>query len=456
MSANLPLLVSTVFAVLTTIQTALVPEHLTAIIGRPSNHTMKTKLELKYGDMELQFRKNSYVDVLTPLVLDETSREGVLQLAGKQANKGHRLEAELCRSANQPDSSNTTECNEMLRGLYLEVTVLKSSLVAALVMVVGWAYFTAWSISFYPQMLLNFKRKSVIGLNFDFLVFNIVGFLAYSAYNVFMYFDSNVQAQYEEAHPHSPIPVLLNDVFFPTHALAACILTALQCFIYKRGNQRVSYVCMVLTAIMGVWALVGFLATWFKLINLLQYVTSLSYIKMLVTLFKYIPQAILNFRRKSTSGWSIGTILLDFTGGNLDVLQMCLQCWNVSDWTAFYGNPVKFGLGVISIAFDILFMVQHYILYPHRADPDRGDVEQDDQTTPDEESGNVPDKEESKKRIGEEDSSELEKLLNKVEQKGMDQEGHEGEEEEENATKRSGNESTGKSSKSTGVRQTQQ
>ncbi|KIH54598.1 Lysosomal Cystine Transporter [Ancylostoma duodenale] len=421
MSANLPLLVSTVFAVLTTIQTALVPEHLTVIIGRPSNHTMKTKLELKYGDMELQFRKNSYVDVLTPLVLDETSREGVLQLAGKQANKGHRLEAELCRSANQPDSSNTTECNEMLRGLYLEVTVLKSSLVAALVMVVGWAYFTAWSTSFYPQMLLNFKRKSVIGLNFDFLVFNIVGFLAYSAYNVFMYFDSNVQAQYEEAHPHSPIPVLLNDVFFPTHALAACILTALQCFIYKRGNQRVSYVCMVLTAIMGVWALVGFLATWFKLINLLQYVTSLSYIKMLVTLFKYIP-----------------------------------QCWNVSDWTAFYGNPVKFGLGVISIAFDILFMVQHYILYPHRADPDRGDVEQDDQTTPDEESGNVPDKEESKKRIGEEDSSELEKLLNKVEQKGMDQEGNEGEEEEENATKRSGNESTGKSSKSTGVRQTQQ
>lgn len=34
------------------------------------------------------------------------------------------------------------------------------------------------------------------------------------------------------AHPHSPIPVLLNDVFFAVHALFACLLTVLQCLIY--------------------------------------------------------------------------------------------------------------------------------------------------------------------------------------------------------------------------------
>ena len=31
--------------------------------------------------------------------------------------------------------------------------------------VIGWAYFVAWSISFYPQVFLNFYRRSVIGLN---------------------------------------------------------------------------------------------------------------------------------------------------------------------------------------------------------------------------------------------------------------------------------------------------
>ncbi|KHJ93907.1 cystinosin domain protein [Oesophagostomum dentatum] len=142
-----------------------------------------------------------------------------------------------------------------------------------------------------------------------------------------------------------------------------------------RGNQRVSYTCMAITATMGTGALATGIAMVLGYMNMLQFVTSLSYIKMAVTLFKYIPQALLNFRRKSTTGWSIGNVLLDFTGGCLDILQMCLQCWNVADWTAFYGNPVKFGLGLVSIFFDILFMIQHYVLYPHGNE--RDDVEQD-------------------------------------------------------------------------------
>ena len=30
----------------------------------------------------------------------------------------------------------------------------------------------------------------------------------------------------------------------------------------------------------------------------------------------------MNYRRKSTVGWSIGNILLDFTGGSLSILQV--------------------------------------------------------------------------------------------------------------------------------------
>jgi cystinosin len=43
--------------------------------------------------------------------------------------------------------------------------------------VVGWLYFAAWSISFYPQAILNYQRKSVTGLSFDFLLLNITGFV---------------------------------------------------------------------------------------------------------------------------------------------------------------------------------------------------------------------------------------------------------------------------------------
>ena len=34
--------------------------------------------------------------------------------------------------------------------------------------------------SFYPQAILNFKRKSVVGLSLDFIWLNPVGFAAYT------------------------------------------------------------------------------------------------------------------------------------------------------------------------------------------------------------------------------------------------------------------------------------
>ena len=34
------------------------------------------------------------------------------------------------------------------------------------------------------------------------------------------------------------------------------------------------------------------------------------------------------------------------------------------DWSGLFGDFTKFGLGAISLLFDGLFMVQHYILYP--------------------------------------------------------------------------------------------
>lgn len=71
----------------------------------------------------------------------------------------------------------------------------------------------------------------------------------------------------------------------------------------------------------------------------------------------------MNYTKQSTEGWSIGNVLLDFTGGNLSILQMLLQSYNNDEWRLIFGDPTKFGLGVLSVVFDILFMTQHYCLY---------------------------------------------------------------------------------------------
>lgn len=144
---------------------------------------------------------------------------------------------------------------------FAKVTVEKSSLLHIISEIVGWIYFLAWSISFYPQMYWNYKRKSVVGLSFDFLSLNLLGFVMYSLFNcglywipiveVFfiiiylIYFYHNkflilivhLQEQYFSLHPKGLNPVQINDIFFALHAVFATLVTIIQCFIYEVKNN---------------------------------------------------------------------------------------------------------------------------------------------------------------------------------------------------------------------------
>lgn len=95
----------------------------------------------------------------------------------------------------------------------------------------------------------------------------------------------------------------------------------------------------------------------------LDVIYTISYVKLLITLVKYAPQLVYNFKNHSTEGWSIWQILLDFLGGMLSIAQLMIDSWLQGDWSGVTGNPVKFGLGNVSMLYDLVFMTQHYILY---------------------------------------------------------------------------------------------
>ena len=82
-----------------------------------------------------------------------------------------------------------------------------------------------------------------------------------------------------------------------------------------------------------------------------------------MTVVKYMPQVWINYTRQSTAGWSIEQILLDFSGGLLSLVQLVLDSSMQGDWSGIAGNPVKLGLSVVSMAFDAIFVCQHYLLY---------------------------------------------------------------------------------------------
>ncbi|KAK6928452.1 PQ-loop repeat [Dillenia turbinata] len=230
--------------------------------------------------------------------------------------------------------------------------------------VLGWTAFLSWSISFYPQVILNFRRKSVVGLNFDFVLLNLTKHSSYLIYNATLYFSAAVQQQYREKYGLTEmIPVAANDVAFSAHAVLLTAITLFQIFIYERGGQKFSRVAIGI--VFFVWfsaAVCVFVAlpshSWLWLISVF------NTIQVTMTVIKYIPQAFMNFERKSTVGFSIGNILLDLLGGLANYGQMAAQSIDQNSWVNFYGNIGKTLLSLVSIAFDLLFICQHYILYP--------------------------------------------------------------------------------------------
>lgn len=58
---------------------------------------------------------------------------------------------------------------------------------------VGWIYTLTWSISFWPQIIKNFQRKSVVGLNFDFVGLSLLGQTLYGSFNYGLYFSGYIE-----------------------------------------------------------------------------------------------------------------------------------------------------------------------------------------------------------------------------------------------------------------------
>ncbi|KAG9446321.1 hypothetical protein H6P81_012449 [Aristolochia fimbriata] len=229
-------------------------------------------------------------------------------------------------------------------------------------LVLGWVAFFSWSFSFYPQVILNYRRKSVVGLHFDFLVLNMTKHSSYLIYNAALFFSPAIQRQYREKYGYDEmIPVALNDVAFSIHAVLLTAITLFQVFIYERGSQKVSKTCTAISVIVWVSVIVCIIVavpnhSWLWLISVF------NTIQVVMTAIKYIPQAVMNFGRKSTEGWSIGNILLDLLGGLTNFAQMGVQSVDQSTLVNFFGNIGKTLLSLEVVFFDLLFIFQHYTL----------------------------------------------------------------------------------------------
>ncbi|XP_011651580.1 cystinosin homolog isoform X1 [Cucumis sativus] len=275
--------------------------------------------------------------------------------------------------------------------------------------VLGWISILCWALASYPQVILNFRRKSVVGLSFDYLILNFTKQSSYLIYNATLFFSTTVQKQYFDKYGYDQmIPVALSDVFFPFHSIILILVVSVQIVFFDRGSQKVSKASIAI--LVAVWFFAG--ACFFMALpthSWLWLVSIFNSIQVFMTFIKYSPQAFLNFTRKSTVGFSIGNIVLDFSGGVATLAQMSVQSvdqgqilkasWGMRcvqfgeifwkrgiiefvkiwqgnlrmfhplcrSWVNFLGNIGKPLLALVSIAFDLIFFYQHFVLYHIKA-----------------------------------------------------------------------------------------
>ncbi|KAJ2387116.1 hypothetical protein H4S02_003519, partial [Coemansia sp. RSA 2611] len=205
----------------------------------------------------------------------------------------------------------------------------------------------------------------VEGLSIDFLVYNVYGFTCYALFNTAFFFSKRIGDEYARRNDGHQNLVRFNDLFFSYHALILSLVTFAQSFYYKRGpTQNAS-----LTARVFFFGTIGGLCLSLVFSSGYNTIYLLSFIKLGCSMIKYVPQAWLNYRRKSTVGWSIHNIILDLTGGILSFAQLIIDAARSGNVAEALGNPVKFGMGLASIGFDLVFLTQHYVLYTDRYDP---------------------------------------------------------------------------------------
>ncbi|KJX96329.1 hypothetical protein TI39_contig671g00003 [Zymoseptoria brevis] len=217
----------------------------------------------------------------------------------------------------------------------------------------GWGYF---SLSYYPQPLLNFSRKSTEGLTFDYPVLNVLGSACYTTSSAALLFSPTVRAQYADRHSTSPEPtVRFNDFCYAIHSFLLCAVVFSQfwpglwrwrdtCVSSDRtGKREMSKVtaALVIGSGLAVFTSVTFAVaspglatknaadgmTW----EWIDVISTISTLKLVITVFKYIPQIISNHLRRSTRGFTIIGVLLDAGGGILSLVQLVIDCSRQAD-----------------------------------------------------------------------------------------------------------------------------
>ncbi|WWD17419.1 hypothetical protein CI109_101860 [Kwoniella shandongensis] len=275
----------------------------------------------------------------------------------------------------------------------------------------GVIYFAAWSYSFYPQIILNFKRRKTTGLSPDFIYINPLGFLALTIWSWGAYFSPIARRQYQARHDGHLPQISVSDLAFSLHAFIISLITLLQVWWYARRSTSLTgleedeetplihaeedtkpssstwssikevdiftprssirpsiltdfgLVALIISAVV-VAILVWTNKTKTEFLDWLYFVST---IKLIISTVKYVPQVFLNHKLRGMEGFAVGQAICDIIGSVFSFAQLVISSIYIEhDPSGIIANPAKLGLSGLSLSFDLIFLAQKYWLYKEK------------------------------------------------------------------------------------------
>ena len=221
-----------------------------------------------------------------------------------------------------------------------------------------WVCLSCWSLSYYGQLVLNNKSKSVKGYSLDYCLFNLIGFFVYSITCIFSFIDEVNTNQ-----------ISIGNLVFSIHGLILSAVLFKQTLLYSSDNQDESFSSFSLYSFTSIITMLSILLFCEKVDSLYDpnilskdqnfkfNSESLSGVIIIYcTFFKYLSQLLLNYKNTSTIGFSSINVYLELSGSVFCLAQGIISAINNEDF-----NIVKCIICSFSFAFSFIFIIQRLI-----------------------------------------------------------------------------------------------
>lgn len=233
--------------------------------------------------------------------------------------------------------------------------------------IIGYTSFVCWSVSFYPQIITNYRNNSVVGVSTDGQVISWFNYFCYFISSTSLLWNQDMKEKFttgQDSDIH--ISAWSKDLINSMQALLFATVLLYQVIIYRGFIinpissvtvgliTSISLVCITYVVGVFIYPSVCYWLDFFQVLSIIMIALNVS---------SYLPQLCLNKKRLSTDGWNIWSVMLNTTASLLCLIHLVGDSISMNSTHLLHLHWLKVSFCFCNIFIGVLFFIQHFILY---------------------------------------------------------------------------------------------